>query len=743
MNLFSPAHEVIRGTVKKIVFNNPENAYTVLRMAVEETHGLTTVVGNLLSIQVGEELLLRGEWSDNPKFGRQFQVQSYERNAPSTLEGMRRYLASMIKGVGPKRAELIVEHFGLDTLRIIEEEPERIHEVQGISAVRAKDIHEAQKKHKAIKEVMVFLQGYGLSDKFAQKIYQRYAQQSIALIRENPYRLAQDITGIGFEKADELAQQMGVEKDSVFRAEAAIVHALTECSKQGHVYMPGDDLKEAVSQMEVPESQFMWALARLQARERDGLLIEPLEDGELAISLGKLGKSEMGIARWVQRKLQENPPFTSSKMERVLTAFEKSAGLHLAEQQKAAVLRSLRASFSIITGGPGTGKTTIIKAICECKQVQNETILLAAPTGRAAKRMQEATGYDAKTIHRLLEPSPGRADGPFKRGRDNPLKGDLLIVDEASMIDVYLCFQLIRAIPEGMQVIFVGDIDQLPSVGPGNLLRDLIQSNCVPVTRLKDIFRQSEEALIVENAHLINQGIVPTYPRRYEKNKRLDFYVFEKPLSGGLPLIVELVRQRIPRHFGFDPFKDVQVLAPMHKGPVGVQQLNLALQQSLNPNPPLLKTPLNSFALGDRVLQTRNDYDKDVFNGDIGRVEGASADGSQLIVRYDENVVTYERGELVDLTLAYALSVHKSQGSEYPVVILPLYANHWRMLQRNLFYTAITRAKQLAIVICEPRALRQAVVNDEILTRHSRLDWRIQHESGQLPSAYQIMGVEQ
>jgi exodeoxyribonuclease V alpha subunit len=721
---FTQPRELVRGVVERIVYVHEDSHYSVLRIGVEHSEIPVTAIGQFLDIQIGEELQLHGYWAQHPKYGRQFRTTSYVRNQPSTLRGIRRYLDSMVDGIGPKLAERLVKYFGLDTLRIIDEEPHRLTEVKGIAKSRVSQIQEAWNRHRVMQEVMVFLRGYDITQNQALRIVREYGQNSIQIVRDNPYRLATDIHGIGFRTADEIARSLGIPADSIERARAAVMFQLERAAEQGHLFLPQDVLiSELTSELDLMETRLKEAIEILD-RETE-IVLDHLEDQTPILYRRVLAACERGSARLVRELLEYRQLPLSFDVSSRLQQFERETDIQLAPPQREAIAMGLTARLSIITGGPGTGKTTIVDAICKLAKEQDQSILLAAPTGRAAKRMEEASGIPAKTLHRLLEFAP--QSGQYQRNRERPLKADLVIVDEASMIDIYLFYALVRALPDHARLLLVGDADQLPSVGPGQILRDLIASERIPVTRLTDIFRQRHGGLIVENAHRINQGQIPVLPTPSDR-ELLDFYFIpcDQPARAA-NIIVELVTSRIPQRFDFDPLTDIQVISPMHRGDVGVQQLNAMLQQKLQAHQPAISLGEVCFHLGDRVLHTRNDYDKEVFNGDIGWIEEINPANQSLQVRFDERLVRYERHELDDLTLAYAISVHKSQGSEYPAVVIPIMTQHFVMLQRNLLYTAITRGKRLVILVGTKQALKIAVQNQQERQRFSKLISRIQN----------------
>ncbi|HAA55626.1 MAG TPA: ATP-dependent RecD-like DNA helicase [Myxococcales bacterium] len=721
-SLFQTPREILRGTVNQIVYSNAETSYTVLRLILNDTEESVTVVGKFLDVQPGEELQLQGQWSENPRYGRQFRCEHYVRSKPSTLKGIQRYLGGMVKGIGPHLAKQLVRYFGFDTLRIIEEEPERLSEVKGIGASRAMQIRAAWQEHQAQQEVMVFLQGHGISLNHSIKIFRTYGQETIGLLRDNPYRLATDIRGIGFRSADQIAQSLGLPFDSPFRAEAGILFHLQMMSDQGHVFYPQTSLlAEVHKELGISIEKLTEAIAVLEGRQE--IWLEPFEEDDVAVFRSVLAACERGASSALLKLLNRHTLKTPSSFDKAVDLFEKKFRIQLAPAQRQAVEMALCSPVSIITGGPGTGKTTIIRAVCELIKEQGADILLAAPTGRAAKRLGEATGEQAKTLHRLLDFSPH--EFRFMKDKDNPLRADFVIVDEASMIDIFLFYALIRAVPEHAQLVFVGDVDQLPSVGPGNVLSDLIASDTIPVTTLNQIFRQAQHGLIIENAHRINQGLMPILPAP-KPNQLLDFYFIPRSQPQQVAQIIsDLVCERIPKRFGFQPL-DIQVISPMYRGDIGVTSLNRMLQQRLSNEGASLSFSGNEFFRGDRVLQMRNNYDKDVFNGDVGVIEEIDAKEIKMTVLFDGRAVAYDRTDIDELTLAYAISVHKSQGSEYPAVVIPVHSQHFVMLQRNLLYTGMTRGKRLVVLVGDKRSLNIAVSNDRIRKRCSRLDWRLQ-----------------
>jgi exodeoxyribonuclease V alpha subunit len=720
------AYTSLQGTVERITYVNEETQYVVARLNVPGSRDLATIVGNLPSLTPGETLRLQGTWTHHKKYGHQFLVERYETVVPATVTGIQRYLGSgLIKGIGPVFAARLVDAFGLDTLRVIEEEPARLREVEGIGPLRLRRITAAWAEQKEIREVMLFLQGHGVSSAYAVKIFKAYGQAAIATVQTNPYRLARDIYGIGFKTADRIARNLGVPGDSPLRAQAGIIHVLHELADEGHVYGPeGDLLGEAEAALEIPQDLLAKGIADLS---RDGeVVVEDLPEGGRAIFLKPLHAAEVQVARRLSDLLRAPRVPVQIDAEKALTWVEGVTRLRLASQQREAIRMALCQKALIITGGPGTGKTTILRCIIRILEKKALRIHLASPTGRAAKRMAEATGRDAATIHRLLEWSPGA--GGFQRNAERPLETDLVIVDEASMIDIVLMNSLLRAIPLVATLLLVGDADQLPSVGPGTVLKDILDSGRVPAVRLTEIFRQAEQSRIVGNAHRINRGEFPDLSRP-PRGQESDFHFLPEEDAERLQqLIVDLASRRLPARYGLDPLEDIQVLSPMHRGVIGAVQLNAALQTSLNPARSGAMEVMRGgrvFRAGDRVMQVRNNYDKEVFNGDIGRIARIDTQEQEAVVRVDGRPVTYDFSELDELTLAYAATVHKSQGSEYPAVILPIHTTHYPMLQRNLLYTAATRAKRLLVVVGMKKALATAVRNNATIRRASRLAGRL------------------
>lgn len=722
--------ETIQGTVERITFANEENGYSVLKVKVPGRKDLVSVTGNFVSVTPGEVLRMEGAWSFHPRFGEQFEVRHYETAAPSTVEGIRKYLGSgLIKGIGPVMAGRIVACFGEDTLEVIDREADRLRKVEGIGAHRLEQIRKAWEDQREIRDVMVFLRSHGVSAAYATRIFKHYGKEALGVVQENPYRLALDVSGIGFITADRIARNLGIPEDSPLRAEAGIHFVIFTATEDGHVCVPRGWLMEKSAEMlgGTPKSVIAGALERLLVEKR--LVRERLE-GEVAGAFGDeeaVYLSGYHIAeRLSAKRLIHLEDFRALRrkpdVEAALVWLRDKMPFTLASLQEEAVRRSMTDKVLVITGGPGTGKTTLIRAILAVHRQMGARVCLAAPTGRAAKRLSEATGHAASTVHRLLEFSPQQ--GGFQRNEEKPLSADLVIVDESSMLDMLLTHYLLKAVPGSATLILVGDVDQLPSVGAGNVLGDIIASEKFPVVRLTQIFRQARQSRIVTNAHLVQQGRFPCL--RTESDDLQDFYFIEKEdPEETAQLIVRLCAGRIPGRFGYDPFEDIQVLSPMHKGAIGAQRLNAVLQDALNPQKQSIERAGRVFRLGDKVMQLRNNYDKDVFNGDLGRVRKIDAENQELLVEVDGRMVPYDFGELDELTLAYAVTVHKAQGSEYPAVVLPLLMQHYMMLQRNLLYTAITRAKKLVVIVGSKKALAVAIRNDKMQHRYTLLKERL------------------
>lgn len=703
---------LLRCVVERITYQNPENGYSVLKVKVKGYNDLVTLVGNLLEVPVGSVLLCRGEWKVDKRYGSQFVAATWEETMPATVYGIEKYLGSgLVKGIGPRFARAIVQRFGTETIDIIETEIERLYEVPNIGRKRVAKIRESWEKQKDIKNVMLFLQGYGVSTAYAAKIYREYGKESIDKVRENPYRLADDIWGIGFKTADGIAAKMGYGKEDPRRCRSGILYTLGQLSDEGHVYAGEEQLVKTAGQLlEAGETAIRDTLAgMLQAEDlildKDAIYLPPFYHAECGTS-----RRLRDLAQSTGRSLFDGLFDPSS-----LTA---ETGIEYDEVQLAAIRQAVTSKVMVLTGGPGTGKTTTTQGIIAALKKAGLRVLLAAPTGRAAKRMSEATGMEAKTIHRLLEYNP--QDG-YKRNDENPLEGDALIVDECSMIDILLMNNLLKAVPVGMRLVFVGDIDQLPSVGAGNVLRDIIDSQRIPVVRLVRIFRQAQKSRIVMNAHTINQGRFPDTSNGRDTDF---FFMREDDPERAAETIVRLVKERLPRAYRESPDR-IQVLTPMQRGVVGAANLNLLLQQALNPSGPSLNRGGYTYRQGDRVMQQRNNYDKDVFNGDLGYIREVDTEERTLKVDFDGKWAEYDVTELDELTLAYATTIHKAQGSEYPIVVMPVLMTHFVMLQRHLIYTGITRAKKICVLIGATKALAYAVHNMSVLKRNTSLRERL------------------
>ena len=699
----------IRCVVERITYQNPENGYSVFRVKVKGYDDLVTLVGNLLDVPAGSVLLCQGEWRGDRKYGQQFQCTIWEEVMPATAYGIEKYLGSgLVKGIGPKFARLIVDRFGTGTIDVIETDIERLNEVHGIGPKRIAKIRESWEKQKDIKNVMLFLQGHGVSTAFAAKIYREYGKESVSKVQENPYRLADDIWGIGFKTADGIASRMGYGKDDPRRVRSGILYTLGQLADEGHCFATDEQLLGTAAELlDVGEEAIGAVLADMSGAD------DVITDGE-AIYLPPFHYAECGVARRLLALRNGNGSlFPEDEPE-----LPRGEGIVYDETQLEAVRLALKSKVMVLTGGPGTGKTTTTKAIIGALRSSGMKVLLAAPTGRASKRMSEATGMEAKTIHRMLEYNP--KDG-YQRNADNPLTGDALIVDECSMIDILLMNNLLKAVPDGMRLILVGDIDQLPSVGAGNVLRDIIDSGAVPVIRLTRIFRQAQTSRIVMSAHAVNAGRLPDLSNGRETDF---FFLREEDPEKVAESIVDLVGRRLPGAYGIGA-DSIQVLTPMQRGVVGAASLNIALQQSLNGNGDSLSRGGYTFRKGDRVMQLRNDYDKEVFNGDLGYITDVNLEDRVLKVDFDGREIEYDSTELDELSLAYATTIHKAQGSEYPVVVIPVMMNHFVMLQRNLIYTGITRARKVCVLIGQLKALSYAVRNLTVQKRNTRLKERL------------------
>jgi exodeoxyribonuclease V alpha subunit len=758
-----PRFSELSGVVERITFQNEDNGWTVAKVQPNKGRkdDLITVVGNLPSLVPGESLEMSGFWVNNPSYGRQFNVAHYRVVLPATITGIRKYLGSgLIKGVGPKTSAKIVDKFGLETLEVLENKPEKLAEVPGLGKKKAELIQKAWQAQKAIKEVMVFLQGQGVSTALAVRIYKAYGDAAIGVVKNEPYRLARDVFGIGFKTADKIAAAMNIARDDPERLKAGLLYALSEASEEGHSFLPREELvKQSIELLEATPEQLNNALNTLLEEqgasaeriynlkeiprpekapaladeeewqrslheERTMYQTAPEEPPLEAIYLPSFFHAEMGVSagilrlRGASKHADRLGSFQAAPFDQVFTYLSNKDGLNLNDKQQEAVRLALTEKVSVLTGGPGTGKTTSMRALLRVLQVKKKKVILAAPTGRAARRLSETTGASATTIHRLLELRPG---GKAAFDRDHPLDADMVIVDEASMLDVLLMNRLLQSVPNGAHLLLVGDTDQLPSVGPGNVLSDIVNSGIVPVVRLEHIFRQGAGSAIVTNAHRINQGEMPQVSRDVQDF----FFFFEDDTEKAAQLIVELVANRIPRKFGVNSIRDIQVLAPMHRSKAGVGELNNALQEILNPASERKRERRwggRLFREGDKVMQLKNNYEKLVFNGDGGIITLIDQEDQYVKVELEDGrQVEYDFAELDELALAYCVSVHKSQGSEYPVVVMPLLASHYPMLQRNLIYTAVTRARKVVVLVGSKKALAMAVRNDRTSRRYSGL----------------------
>ncbi|MEW6109004.1 MAG: ATP-dependent RecD-like DNA helicase [Nitrospirota bacterium] len=709
----------LQGQLERITYFNEENHYTIARLKVQGQKRLVTVVGNLVSVSPGEVLRLKGSWEVHPKYGEQFKFVSYETVVPATAKGIERYLGSgLVKGIGPVMAKRLVDKFGTGTLNIIETDAERLREVEGFGDVRIKMIRTAWEAQKEIRDVMIFLQNYEVSSTYAAKIYRQYGKESIRIVKENPYRLASDIFGIGFQTADSISEKLGIPKDSQIRAEAGVLYVLQKLSEEGHVFYPQKLLMEECKKiLDIKTEIIVSALETVILQKRI-----TAENG--SIYLSEFYTAEVGVAKKLKNIFNAPKNLIRFDRDSAIEWAQKDLNIVLADNQIRAIQESLDRKVTVITGGPGTGKTTIIRAIIRIFRMAGLNVMLAAPTGRAAKRMSEATGYEAKTIHRLLEYSP--KNGGFRKNEEDRLDSDLIVIDEASMADTILMHSLLNAVPENATLVLVGDVDQLPSVGPGNVLKDIIDSGVIPTVSLNEIFRQSKESLIIVNAHRINRGDFPVLESSREKIR--DFYFIELEDPGKVAeMIVRMCKEKIPDKFGYNPFNDIQVITPMHRGVVGASNLNAELQRHLNRSADELHRGGRILKAGDKVMQIRNNYDRDVYNGDIGKIKVINREDQELVVDYDGRMVSYDFTDLDEIALAYAVSVHKSQGSEYPAVVMPLLTQHYMLLQRNLLYTAITRGKKLVVIIGTKKALAIAIKNNKPQLRYTNLKNRLRN----------------
>ena len=764
--------ETLHGILERIVFENPDTGYTIGRFSARGFPELVTIVGNLAAVNPGESLLLKGKWVNNPKYGRQFQIDKYETILPANVVGLRKYLGSgLIKGIGPKMATRIVNRFGMDTMDVIEQSPEKLARVPGIGRKRVKLIQQAWEAQREIKNVMLFLQSHDVSTAHAAKIYKTYQNEAIPIVTENPYRLADDIYGIGFVTADTIAQKLGVDKDAPHRVQAGIKYVLSQKADEGHVFQHHIELIEACqaileqepkaieqgisalvekeeiinprlpdlthpdAQVSVDETRGSYEISDQQSAASSQKEIfdahqKPLltdnrqliTNNHSAIYLAPFYYAELGVANQLLRLLSSGKPDGNQlSINTWLTQLEDEMHIRFAPQQREAIYTALTTQVMILTGGPGTGKTTTTVGMIRLFEAEGRRIALTAPTGRAAKRLSETTGKEAKTIHRLLEFSP--QENGFKRNRQNPLEADVVIIDEMSMVELVLMNRLMQAIRPNAAVIFIGDTDQLPSVGAGNVLKALIDSEKIPVIKLTEIFRQAQESMIVTNAHRINTGEFPKLTGPADRNF---FFIEEADPESAAELISTLIAERLPRHYGYHAIDDIQLLCPMRRGTLGSENLNKRLQDVLNSNAEQAVRGWQAFRVGDKVMQVRNNYDYEVFNGDIGRIVGIEQVDKKVRIQFPDKQVDYDMADLNELVLAYATTIHKAQGSEYPAVVIPLHTQHYLMLQRNLLYTGITRAKERVVIVGTKQALGLCIRNNQVMERNSYLAERLQ-----------------
>jgi exodeoxyribonuclease V alpha subunit len=732
-----PQLEPLQGVVERITYHAEESGYTIARLKAPRISELVTIVGNFAQIQAGQTLQMQGIWREHPQYGQQFQVTQYRETKPATLTGMEKYLGSgLIKGVGPVTAKRVVAHFGLETLDIIEHHIERLIEVPGIAKKRVKLIQSAWQTQKAIKEVMLFLQGHGVSTTYAVKIYKQYGDESITTVTANPYRLATDVYGIGFVTADAIARNLGIHPTSEFRYRAGLLHVLAEASEEGHCFLPQPELvSRTVERLALPDH-------RIEPSDILSLTTDMAIDAELIMQGGSgdlqgqflcyappFFHSEQGLAHRVKHLLRQANPVDLTRVERWIDRFTEKVGLQLSAQQRQAVVMAATHRVLILTGGPGTGKSFCCRTIVALWKAMGKTIALASPTGRAAQRLSEMTGQESKTIHRLLEFDPKQMK--FKRDQDSPIPADAVVIDESSMLDLFLDNSLFKAIAPDAHLLLVGDTDQLPSVGPGAVLHDLIASELIPVVRLTQVFRQAQQSAIITNAHRINQGEFPRLEPISNAPQTDCLWFNAAEPEQGVAAIQDIVTHLIPQ-LGFDPAKQVQLLCPMTRGEVGTRHLNQVLQQLINPPAPskaeLVRGGM-TLRVGDRILQQKNDYNREVFNGDLGVITAIDTEEQEVEAAFGDRCVTYDYADLNEITLAFATTIHKSQGSEYPVVILPVFMQHYMMLSRNLIYTGVTRARQLVILVGSHKAIALAVKQVKDQQRYTLLAHRLRTNS--------------
>jgi len=716
--------EPLSGLVERVTFHSPDTGFCVLRVKVRGHRELVSVLGSAASVQPGEFIQCSGRWDNHRDHGMQFRTTFLKVLPPSSIDGIEKYLGSgMIRGIGPHFAKTLVKAFGEDVFDVIENEPDRLLKLNGLGPKRVERITSGWADQKAIREIMVFLQSHGVGTSRAVRIYKTYGADAIPLVSENPYRLARDIKGIGFLTADQIAEKIGIEKTAMIRARAGISYTLTEAVTEGHCGLPEDDLLPKAEQLlEIPTDILRDALHQ---ELQDEIVVADTIGDQRCIFLGHLWNSEKVIAERLKTLAEGRPTWPAIDADKAIPWIEQKLEVTLAASQREAVAKAVSSKVMVITGGPGVGKTTLVNAILRILVVKGVKVALAAPTGRAAKRLSESTGMEAKTIHRLLEVDPKH--GGFKRDAEEPLECDLLVIDETSMVDVSLMAAVVKALSNRASLILVGDVDQLPSVGPGQVLADVIDSGAVPVAKLTEIFRQAAESQIVTNAHKVNSGYMPNLD--VTKNGNTDFYFVEAhDPEDAVTKVIEIVKNRLPKRFGFDPIQDVQVLCPMNRGGIGARSLNVDLQKALNPptDEIFVERFGYTYRVGDKVMQTDNDYDKEVFNGDVGYVRHIEPNLQEMVIEFDGRPVEYQFGELDEIALAYAISIHKSQGSEYPAIVIPMMMQHYMMLRRNLLYTGITRGKKMGVLVGQKKAIGIAVKGRVQDRRWSKLgEWLI------------------
>lgn len=713
--------DYIEGTVESVVYYSPDTGYHICKFILEDQQAMT-IIGNFPPLSPGEVLKIKGKWELNPKFGKQYRVENYIPVMPSSVKGIEKFLSSgLINGIGPVLAKRIVNRFGVNTIDVLSEDPAKMLKVEGIGSAKLKEIKKSWSEHEDIRGLIIFLQEHNITTSLATKIYKQYGEKSFHVLKTNPYQACHDIWGVGFKTADQIALKLGMSPTSPERIKAFISYLLEKDTEQGHVFSYQKDVAKAVTkELEVDSQQITDAI---QSLEKENLIVVEDLDPDKALYLPFYHKAQDDVALAIHKLAHF--PFMTPKfdVDKTIRDVEEEMGITFSDAQRLAIRESFYKKILVITGGPGTGKTTIIKAVVDIFRHWGRTVLLAAPTGRAAKRLSEATHKEAKTIHRTLEYTPKM--GNFRRNESHPLKGDSLIIDEFSMVDLPLMHYLLKAVPPSMRLVLVGDKDQLPSVGPGNLLRDIIDSKAMKVVRLSQIFRQEKDSLIVSNAHRINQGKKLIYPEKGDRGS--DFYfIAQEDEQKAFNMIINLCSDNIPQKLGLDPLSpQIQVISPMYRGIIGVDNLNVELQKWLNPSHEGLKTGNREIRIKDKMMQIRNNYDKEVFNGDIGTVVEIDRRAYRVAVNFDGKVVIYQREEMNEITHAYAISVHKSQGSEYQAVVIPLFTQHFIMLQRNLFYTALTRAKRLSCIVGSYKALYIAIKNDKPIKRNCYLKQKL------------------